>query len=264
MTIVQAVLLGALQGVAEFLPISSSGHLVLFRHLLGIEDIPVLFDVLLHVSTLIVICIVFRKAIGRIFIALAHFLGRRVEDGDKAYLSLCVAVIAATVVTAAVGFGISYLDAGRYPRVVSALFIVTAFILIMSRFTRGSREYGDLGVREGAITGLAQGLGVLPGISRSGIVISAALYAGITRKMAGEFAFLISIPAVLGAFILELRDIGTLVTGVSAGALAAGMIVSFIVGFASLKLVLRLLERAKIHLFAFYLIPLGIAGLILF
>jgi len=264
MTILQALLLGALQGVSEFLPISSSGHLVLFRQVMGIEEIPVLFDVLLHVSTLLVICIVFRHRIGGVAAAVFRCIPGKTREEDKANMRLFIALVAATAVTAVVGLGISFLDVGRYPRIVSALFIVTALILIMSRFARGEREYGNLGVREGLITGFAQGLGVLPGISRSGIVISAALGAGIRRDRAGEFAFLISIPAVLGAFILELRDAGELASEVSAGSLAAGMLASFAVGFVSVLLLLRLLRRAKLHLFALYLIPLGVAGLVFF
>lgn len=264
MTLLQAVLLGALQGVSEFLPVSSSGHLVVFRRLIGLESIPVLFDVLLHLATLLVICIVFRTRIYRILVSLFRWIRLKTRDEDRENLRLLVALVVATVVTALVGLGISFLDVGAYPKIVSGLFIVTAVILILSRFASGSREYGDLGIREGLITGFAQGLGVLPGISRSGIVISASLAAGIKREKAGEFSFLISVPAVVGAFVLELRDAGALAAEVSGGALAAGMISSFVVGFASLLLLLNLLRRAKIHLFAWYLIPLGIVGLIFF
>jgi undecaprenyl-diphosphatase len=263
MTVLQALLLGALQGVSEFLPISSSGHLVILRHMMGIAAIPVLFDVLLHVSTLLVICIVFRDRIYKVLVAVIRFLCRKKKEEDAPNLKLFIALVVATIVTGVVGLGLSFLNVGQYPKIVSGLFIVTAIILIFSRYARGEREYGSIGIREGLITGCAQGIGVLPGISRSGIVISASLGAGICREKAGEFAFLISVPAVLGAFILELRDAGELAAEVTSGALAAGMISSCVVGFISLKLLLRLLRSAKIHLFAFYLIPLGLAGLIL-
>ncbi|MBN2049213.1 MAG: undecaprenyl-diphosphate phosphatase [Spirochaetales bacterium] len=263
MTILQATLLGILQGITEFLPVSSSGHLVVFRRLLGTGEIPQLFDVLLHVSTLVVICVVFRRRIGTLFMAVIRFICRKSREEDRPDLRLFLIILVATVITAALGMGISYLSVDRYPKVVSALFIVTGIILILSRYARGNRDYEELKLKDGLFTGFAQGLGVLPGISRSGIVISAALASGIGRKKAGELAFLVSLPAVLGAFLLELPDARALSVEVPSAALAAGMLSALVVGFASIKLLLLLLEKAKFHYFAFYLLPLGVAGLIL-
>ena len=127
----------------------------------------------------------------------------------------------------------------------------------------GKKGHGDLAAKEGLITGVAQGLGVFPGISRSGITISASLLAGLSREKAGEFAFLISIPAILGAFILEVKDLGTLGSAVAPGPLAAGFAASFTVGFLAILLLLRLIRRGRLYFFAVYLIPLGVLGFIL-
>jgi len=262
MTIVQSVILGALQGIAEFLPISSSGHLIIMREFMELEGVPLLFDVLLHVSTLAVVIIIFRNRVWGIIRSFGRLAGGKKDESDRENLKLLLLIILATVFTVIIGLGISYLEMETRPRVVSSLFIVTGLLLVATRFTRGNRGYDQLGIRHGIITGIAQGLGVFPGISRSGITISAALYSGINREKAGEFSFLISIPAILGAFILELRDMGTLVESVSPLNLSIGIAVSFFVGYFSLLLLLRLIRGGKLFYFAFYLIPLGVFTLI--
>lgn len=262
MTVLQSVILGALQGVAEFLPISSSGHLVVMRQLLDLKGVPLLFDVLLHVSTLAVVIIIFRKRVWGILRSLARFVWGRKDESDRENLKLFLLIIIATVFTVVIGLGISYLEMETRPKVVSVLFIVTGLFLIATRFFKGSRGYDQIGVRHGIITGIAQGLGVFPGISRSGITISAALYSGVAREKAGEFSFLISIPAILGAFILEIRDMGALSEAVAPLTLGIGIAVSFLVGCFSLLLLLRLIGGGKLFYFAFYLIPFGVVTFI--
>ena len=263
MTVLQALLLGALQGVTEFLPVSSSGHLVLSRGILGLEEIPILFDVLLHVSTLIVVLIVFRGPIRALLVSLGRFLGRKHTSEDSVNLKLILIIIAATVPTVLLGLGISFLEMESHPKIVAVLFMITGGVLIGSHYMHGKKQYGEIGVKEGVIAGIAQGLGVFPGISRSGITISAALFAGLDRKKAGEFSFLIAIPAIVGAFIFELKDVGELMAQVNPAPLAAGIVSSFVVGLVSLLLLLRLVRGGKLYLFSLYLIPLGIISLIL-
>ncbi len=263
MTVLQAIILGAVQGVTEFLPVSSSGHLVIMKELFRLSEVPVLFDVLLHVSTLVVVVIVFRKLAGSLLASLGRWIVRRTRDGDKQNMKIILLIIIASAITAAVGYAVSLLHVERVPRVVALLFIVTAVILIGTRFIRGKKEYDKIGLQEGIITGFAQGLGVLPGISRAGIVISSALYSGMSREKAGEFSFIISIPAILGALVLSLRDAETLTRMVSPLSLAAGIAASFIVGLFSILLLLWLVRKGKLFYFAFYLIPLGIVSFIL-
>jgi undecaprenyl-diphosphatase len=263
MTVLHAVLLGALQGVAEFLPISSSGHLVVLRELLGIDGIPVLFDVLLHFATLAAIFIVFRKRIGSILVSLWNLVRGRKTEADLPNLRLTAMILLGSVFTAGLGFLISRYEFEGYPKLVSALFLVTAaLLLVASRFGGGTARYETMKPRHGIITGIAQGIGVLPGISRSGITISAALLSGMNREQAGEFSFLISIPAILGAFLLSLDEAAELSARVALVPLAVGILTAFVVGLFSLVFLLRLVRRGKLHYFSFYLIPVGILGLI--
>jgi len=263
MTFLQSVLLGALQGVAEFLPVSSSGHLVVARAFMGVKDVPPLFDVVLHVATLLVVIFVFRKTILRLLGVLGRFLARKGTPEDSPDLRLIGVVLLASVFTAVIGLAISALEMESHPRAVSALFLVTAGLLLLTRIFKGNRDYSRIGIREGVVTGIAQGLGVFPGISRSGITITAALATGMDRSRAGEFSFILSLPAVAGALLLELKDFGELSSAVPFTVLAAGFLTAVMVGLASLYLLLRLIRGGRLWLFSFYLIPLGLAGLFL-
>lgn len=263
MTILQALLFGALQGVTEFLPVSSSGHLAVLKSMLDLGEVPVLFDVILHIATLFVVIGVFRDRILRILRSLGRWIARRSDASDADQLRLTWVIIVATAVTAAVGLAANELNVAAQPKVVSALFVVTGALLVVGRFMHGREGYDALGLKHGLITGFGQGLGVLPGISRSGITITAALVAGLDRERAGEFAFLVAIPAILGAFVLTLKDAAALTSVVSIPALAVGFVAALAVGLGSLLLLLRLIKSARLYLFSFYLIPAGIAGIIL-
>jgi len=263
---VQSLLLGALQGVAEFLPISSSGHLVLLRNVMNLGDIPLLYDVLLHVSTLIVVAIVFRKKILSILASIWRWLRRASVPEDRENLNLTLYILVATVVTGGVGLVLSRFEEVffRQPRLVSLLFLITALILISTLLGRGRRDYLQMGVFGALIVGLAQGIGVLPGISRAGITISVALLWGLDRQRAGEFSFLIVIPAILGALLLQLREAGSLIEVVDPAALVAGFAATLVVGLISLLLLLRVVRKGRLALFSIYLVPLALVTFILF
>jgi len=263
MSVLQAVILGVVQGITEFLPVSSSGHLLVLKHLFGLSEVPILFDVLLHIATLAVVIIVFRRRIGQILAAIGRWIARRHVREDMENLRLAVVVIIASFFTGVMGVAISELDFAWDPRVAGALFMVTAAILIASHFSKGTTGYATVGFKEAAISGIAQGFGVFPGISRSGITISGALFAGLSREKAGEFAFIISIPAIIGALGLTLTDAGELSATVSPVALIAGVVTSFLVGLASIMVLLRIVRSAKLWVFAIYLVPLGIATILL-
>jgi undecaprenyl-diphosphatase len=266
MTALQSILFGCLQGIAEFLPVSSSGHLTLLKSLLHLEDVPQLFDVLLHVATLLVVLVVFREKIGRLLAALGRFLLRRRKEGDAAKLRLILAILIATFCTGILGIFLKDLGFESSPKIVSAFLLVTAGILLLTRFFEkrqsAETEARPIGIREGVITGIAQGIGVLPGISRSGITISAALFAGISRAEAGEFSFLLSIPAILGALVLSLKDAENLAAAVPPASLALGIASAIAAGYISLRLLLRMIRGGRLCFFAFYLIPVGILGII--
>ncbi len=261
MNYLQALLLGALQGVAEFLPISSSGHLRIGQELLGLGDVPLLFDVALHVATLAAVVLVFRRRIAGILASLVRWIGGRAGQDDAENLGIVIPLLAATAVTAALGFAIKDIEVPT--RIVAGLMLATAAILVASSFLGGAAGFRDLGIPRGLAVGLAQGVGVLPGISRSGITIAAGLATGMRREVAGEFAFLVSIPAILGALVLELPDLGEMRAAVPAGPLALGMAVAFAVGIVSLKLLLPVVRKGKLAWFAAYLVPAGLLGLLL-
>ena len=258
----QSLLLGIVQGISEFIPVSSSGHLVVMRALLGIGEIPLLYDVVLHVATLIVVVAFFRERISRIIAALWRRVRRTNTDADRVDLNLSVLVLIATVVTVAVGLVIRRLDLHAYTTVVAISYLVTALLLILAHFAKGSTGYDGLTSRHALIVGAVQGIAVIPGISRSGSTITAALYSGVSREHAGEFSFLLSVPAILGALVLELRGLGELSAAVSPAALIAGFAAALVFGLLSLSLLVRLLRGGRLWVFSVYLIPLGIWSLV--
>jgi len=262
MTFIQSILLGALQGFTEFLPVSSSGHLAVMESFMKLQEVPVLFDILLHLSTLLVVVIVFRSRIMGIIISL--FKWKSMDSENKANRKLFIMILVSTFFTGIIGLGINNLEVEKYLFVIFSLFIITGFILIGSKFWGGSIDYSRIGLKQGIITGISQGIGVLPGISRSGITISAALLSGMSREKAGEYSFLISLPAILGAFILEFKDAEGLLDMVDPVIIVTGMVSAFIVGLVSLKILLKLIKNGNLYLFSFYLIPLGLIGLIFF
>lgn len=265
MSIIQAVLLGALQGVAEFLPISSSGHLTLVQHLFGLEDIPLLFDISLHVASLLAVILVFRKLIFDLILTAFRWMSRKSSEEDEPKLRMILALIAATAVTGVFGLVLKKIIPDLPIQVVFIGFIITAILLfISSRISRKHEgtECNQVSLLKGLFIGAAQGIGVLPGISRSGITISASLAAGIDRTTAGEFSFLLSIPAILAAFALELGGLENMASAISIPALLLGCLASFVIGVLALTFLLRLIRKGKLEWFAYYLIPLAVICLI--
>ncbi len=266
MTILQAILLGALQGATEFFPVSSSGHLVVMRVFFGIQEPPVLFDVLLHVPTLIVVVLVFRSRIGKICMSFYRWVRGYSLPPDQENVRLLLWLVCASLATVGIGLGLSFaLEAVRTShRIVSILFFATGLILVATIFARGRKGYLQMSFWDALIIGCAQGLGVLPGVSRSGITISASLVRDLDREQAGEFAFLLAIPAIVGAVALNAGEAGVLLDQVDPLVLAAGCGASFVVGLASLAFLLMVVKRGRLHLFSVYLLPLAILTFILF
>lgn len=262
MTLLEAVIFGAIQGATEFLPVSSSGHLAVAKAVMDLSEVPILFDVILHVATLAVVCFVFREKVLRIVGSLWRWVTRRSNPEDALFLRLAWVIALATIFTGAIGIALNEFSIGEQPRLVSAMFLVTALVLVASRLLRGERGYESIGWKDAVIVGIAQGLGVVPGISRSGITISAGRLAGMDRERAGEFAFLVSIPAILGALVLSLGDAGELQEAVGPTALIVGFATALVVGLVALLVLVRLIRSGRLYLFAFYLLPLGLAGLI--
>ena len=268
MGFIESFFLGVLQGIAEFLPISSSGHLAVAKELLHLRDVPMFYDIILHIATLLAIFIVYWKTIWRLITTAVRFIFRKTTEADKNDLNFIAAVLIATCFTAVIGFALKDLVENLPVKIISLLFIVTGILLLVcDKFAENKTAVASVAVenknttiklRSAVIVGIVQGLAVFPGISRSGSTISAGLLCGIRRSRIAEFSFILSIPSILGAFILDLVGSRTVPLNVGIGELAVGFIAALLTGIISLKLLTKLLQKAKLKVFSFYLIPLGI------
>ena len=276
MSVLEGILLGLLQGIAEFLPISSSGHLAIAQELFNLEDVPLLFDVFLHLATLGAVVLFFRKRIWSLLQVVGRWIARRSLPEDKADLQTILALLLGTLVTGIFGIFLSDVVEDIDEKLICVGFFITAGLLIfgdaMEERRRKKRLAADLDATVGKASdvkplqglgiGLAQGFGVLPGISRSGSTIAGALLCGVDREQAGEFSFLLSIPAILGAFVLQLEDLDEIGSAVGIAPVVAGCISAFIAGIFALSVLMKIVRKGKLEWFAVYLIPLGILGLI--
>lgn len=245
MTLFEAIISGIVQGITEFLPISSSGHLVILHRLTGLKEPQLLFDIFLHVGTLTAIFIVFWRDIVDIFIT-------------KKRLGLFIILGTVTTVFFVLIFGKWIEPAFTNLKIVGTMLVLTGIWLILGNFVRFGGE-GISGLKA-ILIGLAQGIAAIPGISRSGATISTALFLGLDAQAAARFSFLLSIPAIFCAFLFKVRQAG--LAGFSANYIL-GFITSCIVGVWSLKLSLRMLYRNKFHFFGFYCISIGILVVVL-
>ncbi len=252
MGIIEATLLGILQGITEFLPISSSGHLVLGQHLMHISTPGLTFEIALHLGSLLSILVVFRQDIMQILQTLK----------DRSTQNLVMSIVIGTVPAVFVGLFLKDLveEAFTSITVVAIALLVTGTVLILTRWTRP--QSSEVGISKGLIIGIAQALAVTPGISRSGSTIATALFLGIKRAEAARFSFLLAIPAVAGAGLLTLIDL--MDAGSTAAwdvAVWAGFVSSFIVGILALKVLLKTLQSGKFHWFGAYCLAIGLITL---
>lgn len=248
----KAFVLGAVQGVAEWLPISSTGHLRIAEKALGVKA-PLLLDVALHVATLAVTLLYFRSDIKKVLSALLR------RDFSSEHGKLIPLIAVGTVPTAMVGLAAAiFLENLFYDFSATAvLFLACGIALYVSR--NGEEQRESISYFEALIIGAVQGLAVLPGLSRSGLTIAAALLLGISREKAFKFSFLLSIPAIIGAFGLTLyTGYDTLAASVlSLSDVLAGSAAAFTIGFFAIKILWKTVDRKLFHYFAFYCWILG-------
>lgn len=288
MKFLQAIIMGIIQGATEFLPVSSSGHLALIKAAFGIEtETGVLFDVLLHVATLVAICVVFYKDILRLvveFIGMCKDLAHNIVEFFKSlsksdypdyvkilsnpYRRFVMLLIISTIPTGIIGILMD--DVVEYATgsllITGISLICTGLILVLSDFLpdKGKRlkevNYGDA-----FSIGVAQGIATLPGLSRSGTTITAGILCGFDRKYAAKYSFIMSIPAVLGALILQLTHLGEdNITGSDVGCYIVGMIIAGVVGFFALKLTMKFVMNKFFKYFAFYCMGIGFISIIVY
>ncbi len=254
-----AIILGIIQGLTEFLPVSSSGHLALAQDLIGLDakQSPIIFDLLLHVATLLAVLIYFRKRLLHLIAAL--FNSKRQED-RRLIMLLCVATCPIVVI------GLSLKDSleqvREHPVLVSLLLCITGLILFIPGWVK-TKSSRNPNLRSAIVMGLAQSLALLPGISRSGSTIAAGMTMGIRPALAAEFSFLLAVPAISGATLLKINEISSVPLD-QVGIYLAGMSVAFLTGLFAIYAVISSLRHGKFGYFGTYCITIGIGGLIYF
>ncbi len=255
-----ALFLGIVQGITEFLPVSSSGHLVLFQQFVEVGEEEVLFDLVLHLGTLVPVLWFYRDWVLKMILDPITGEGPMLGRSGVQWLGL---LIAASVPTAIIGLTLEdFFDAlFSTPATLVVSFTITGLLLLASgRFDRSDRKIG-LTIPLAIVLGIAQGIAITPGISRSGTTISVALMLGIEREQAARFSFLMSVPAISGGLLLKLRDAH--VASLDLTQLAVGGLASLVAGYAALILLVKLVRAGRLSAFAWYTFAVAIlAGLI--
>jgi undecaprenyl-diphosphatase len=261
MDIVTAIVLGAVQGITEFLPVSSSGHLVLLQKVFGISEPALFFDTMVHAGTLAAVFVVLRRDIWAIL--------RRIWQPLTFFLVLAT--------LPAVFFALVFRNlietAFESGKLLGFAFLITSALLTMSELLAkragaaggGLKKAGEMNWLDALIIGALQAAAIIPGVSRSGSTLSGALSRGLDRDFAARFSFLLSIPAILGALVLQAKDLtksaaGT--GGIGVTAIAAGTLSAAIVGFFAVRLMLKIVREKSLFGFAVYTAVLGTLALI--
>lgn len=281
MSLLQAIIMGLIQGITEFLPVSSSGHLAIFKILFHMEtDTGLLFDVLLHLGTLIAIFAVYYKDIFRMITEGIHIIrdaginvgrffrnkfgheqNKYIRVVSNGYRKFVMLVIVSTIPTGIIGVAASdfITMASEILLIPGICLIVTSILLFVSdRIESGKKGPKNVSYTNGFIIGICQGVATLPGLSRSGTTIAACLISGFDRRFAVKYSFIMSIPAVLGAAILEIKDIGKAsVSGTEIAYYLAGMAVAAIVGYICIKTMLVIVRNKKFMFFSIYCFLVG-------
>lgn len=275
MTYALSALLGIVQGVAEFLPISSSGHLSLLQYYFGMEEADTLLNVLLHFATLLAVCIAYRKDIYDMIVEfvsmVVEFFSKSQPRGarEMAYVNparkLVKLVILGTIpLFLVVPVKDTVEDLGNNPYFVSCALLVTGTLLFTAdRSAKPSKNLNNITLKDGLIIGVSQAFATIPGLSRSGCSISTALALGVDRNFAVRYSFLLSLPAVAGATILKVVDV--VQEGFDTTLLpiyGVGMVLSFVVGYFSIQLVKLLARKGKFGAFSYYCWAAGAMSLL--
>jgi undecaprenyl-diphosphatase len=259
MDFLKAFLLGLIQGLTEFLPVSSSGHLVVTQKILGLEGPILFFDVMLHFGTLMAIFIVFAKDIRLI-------LSSMISKNRGQHLAAARLGWLAILGTIPIGItGILFHDwierAFESIPVVGSMFIATGFMLFSTRKLCGKRKENELRVRDAIWVGICQTIALLPGVSRSGMTIGGGLWLGIRREVAVRLSFMMAIPAILGALVLKIFELPEQTQPIGIGPMLIGTLTALLVGLVGLKCLIRLTISGRLHWFAYYLWALGLVML---
>ena len=269
MTVIQAVLLGVLQGITEFLPVSSSGHLVLAQELLNIpHEGDMFFEVFVHFGTLLSVLVAFRKEVWAILLALGALL-KRPRDfmllyNTNEYLRLGVFIVIGSIPSALIGLNYEHQIENLFadPKLIAVMLMVTGFIIFLTRFVDPT-ERAPVGLISSIIIGCAQAVAIIPGISRSGSTISTALFSGVSRENSAKFSFLLAVPVIFGATLLETKALISSPPSVhKLLTLGVGTAVAAISGYFAIMILLDILRKRRFSWFSYYCFVVGILGVL--
>lgn len=258
MTVWEAIILGIIQGLTEFLPVSSSGHLVFFQSVFQISEGALSFDIVVHLATLLAVIAVLFQEIKKIF----------KNPFTKLTLNIIISAIPAAIIAFVFegflksSFGGSYLGWGF---MVSAIFLLIGDMISPAHNKKQlvKDQLNSISIKQALIMGVFQGIAVFPGVSRSGSTISAGLIAGQDKTTAAKFSFLMSIPIILGAVVFDIIDIGVVSSDIGIGALTAGFFSALICGFISVKIMLKIVSRHGFWGFSIYLVLMSLLSFLL-
>ena len=266
MDIIQGIIIGIVQGLTEFLPVSSSAHLVFIQNILGVQS-SLAFDTFLHLGSLLAVLWFFRADIIKMILSwissLSDIIHGRFREGfyDDPYKRLAWYVIIATIPVGLAGVffedSVDALFSGALYVPAFFLFVTGTILYLSQRMTSGSINFRNITGKHALFMGLGQACAILPGLSRSGTTIAAGLVAGLDKEFAAKFSFILSIPAILGAFILQVKDIGS---AMDANFLPVflGFVAAFISGYIAIKWMLDLIQKRNLDIFAYYCWIVGI------
>ena len=273
MNTLEAIFLGIIQGLTEFLPVSSSGHLVLFQQLFGLKEAELFFDVCVHLGTLVAVIVVFHREIQNIIAALLRLVSsagqkktilQQIESDPE--LKMVLLIVIGSIPTAVLGLMFKSIADQLFSSsfLTGLMLMLTGLLLWLTR--RANPDNKGAGIegfsRTKAFTiGIVQGLAIIPGISRSGSTISIGLLLGIDREVAARYSFLLSIPAIVGAGALSLKD-GLSQTDPAIRLSLLGAAAAALVGYAALKVLLRMVKKGRLYVFAPYCWLIGIIAIL--
>ena len=287
MSLIEAIILGIVQGIAEFLPISSSGHLAIFKKIFGLSDVGLTYDILLHAGTLVAVFIVYwsdiwkliKEGIGIIIDAcknIGRFCNGKVKKGEAEYITVIgtsyrrfvMLVIVSTIPTGIIGLVFKKVFNLDNPSIIIpgiGLLITGLILFIVDDLPAGSKTPKKMSYKDAVIIGISQGVATLPGISRSGTTLTVGVLRGLDRKFAIKYSFIMSIPAILGACVLDIKDLFAPENAISGKEMAyyfTGAVVAAVVGFVCIKTLILLYKNKKTKYFSYYCFVVGIIAIV--
>ena len=287
MSLLEAIIMGIIQGVTEFLPISSSGHLSIGKEILGLSEVPILFDIMLHVGTLIAVLIAYwvdikeliiegfsmiRDLFKNLFVAMSLYLPIKCNESEYKYIKIVttpyrrfvILVLVSTIPTGIVGIVVSkILDSTGNALIIPGLgLLITGIILLIADNTQaGHRVEMTTSYFNAIMIGLAQGFATIPGISRSGATITACLLCGFDKTYAVKYSFIISIPAILAAALLDMFKFADTIYGYLVINYLVGTVVAGVVGYICVKIMLKIVRDKQFYSYTVYCFIIGVIAI---